>query len=212
VGYRDDNELMFVNQTGKVVSKVQSSSSESSSPSSSQGRRGRNRSQSVETARTQSSFSDNSREAFPWLKQTSSSLGQDPDSVEDAAVSRLMDKYVIYPCTESSSPGFLEHLPSLFHDVNVSGRFALRWAVEAAALADSSRSGDGEEAAARALDYYSRSLEALGQSLSEKDKVPDDYDLMTVVMLDIFEVRSLACARAFGDVDIDESDLVPSTR
>jgi hypothetical protein len=32
------------------------------------------------------------------------------------------------------------------------------------------------------------SLGALGQSLAEPGKAPDDYDLMTIVMLDIFEV------------------------
>ncbi|KAL6689974.1 hypothetical protein J3F84DRAFT_390777 [Trichoderma pleuroticola] len=98
-----------------------------------------------------------------------------------------MDKYVIYPCTESSSPGFLEHLPSLFKDINMSRRFALRWAVQAAALVDASCSGEVEGAAARTLDYYSRSLEALGQTLAERGKMPDDYDLMTMAMLDIEE-------------------------
>ncbi|KAF4339396.1 negative acting factor [Fusarium beomiforme] len=37
------------------------------------------------------------------------------------------------------------------------------------------------------LEYYGHALGALGRSLAEWNKTPDDYDLMTVVMLDIFE-------------------------
>jgi hypothetical protein len=101
-----------------------------------------------------------------------------------------MDNYVIYPCNESSSSGFLEHLPGLFKEVNVNGRYALRWAVQATALADYSVGRvDSQEIAGQALEYYSQSLSALGKSLAKKGKQPDDHDLMTVVILDIFEVR-----------------------
>lgn len=102
----------------------------------------------------------------------------------------FMDKYVIYPCHESSSPGFLEHLPVLFQEVNVDGRHALRWAVQAAAIADLSREHDPELLTPRALEYYGQALGALGKSLAEKGKIPDDYDLMAVVILDMFEVRA----------------------
>ena len=96
---------------------------------------------------------------------------------------------MLYPCNSNSSQGFLEHLPNLFTDVNVEGRWALRYAVQAAAAADASRNQSmGSGLANRALDLYGKALSALGKSLSEQDRVPDDYDLMTVVVLDIFEV------------------------
>jgi hypothetical protein len=101
-----------------------------------------------------------------------------------------MDNYVIYPCNESSSSGFLEHLPGLFKEVNVNGRYALRWAVQATALADYSVGReDAQYISGKALECYGRSLSALGKSLAKKDKEPDDHDLMTIVILDIFEVR-----------------------
>jgi hypothetical protein len=99
-----------------------------------------------------------------------------------------MDKLVMHPCTETSSPGFLEHLPSMYEEGNIEGRSALRWAVEAAALADLSKRQTKHQLAQKALQYYGMSLGALGQSLAEPGKAPDDYDLMTIVMLDIFEV------------------------
>lgn len=122
----------------------------------------------------------------PWSKSPEASGVKETASTEDQAVSNFLSKYVLEPCTESSSPGFLEHLPCLFKDVNVNGRYALRWAVQAAALADQSRKSH-EESATKALECYGRALAALGQSLAEKGKTPDDYDLMTVVILDIFE-------------------------
>lgn len=122
-----------------------------------------------------------------WLSTPPSAL-RGKRAVEDEAVSDFIDKYVIYPCSESSSSGFLEHLPSLFKEVNVKGRYALRWAVKATAFADRSTGGDDDDAAIKALEFYGRSLAALEKSLSTKGKAPDDYDLMTVVMLDIFEV------------------------
>ncbi|KAI3318685.1 hypothetical protein HD806DRAFT_540032 [Xylariaceae sp. AK1471] len=108
-------------------------------------------------------------------------------SIDDEAVNQFMDKFVMHPYNETSSPGFLEHLPSMYQEVNVEGRFALRWAVGAAALADLSRSQNSDQLAQKALHCYGMSLQALGQSLAEPGKAPDDYDLMTMVMLDIFE-------------------------
>ncbi|CAM1502040.1 Fc.00g040240.m01.CDS01 [Cosmosporella sp. VM-42] len=99
----------------------------------------------------------------------------------------FMDKYVIYPCNSSSSPGFLEHLPGLFKEVNIEGRYALRWAVQAASFADLSKEQGSNDLTAKALEHYGNALSALGKSLAEKGKTPDDYDLMTVVILDIFE-------------------------
>lgn len=125
------------------------------------------------------------RNPHPWLKGLPSGM-QPP--VEDQAVDNFMEKYVIYPCNQTSSPGFLEHLPCMFQEVNVDGRYALRWAVRAAAYADISKDQDSDVLARKALQCYGMALSALGDSLAASGKVPDDYDLMTVVVLDIFEV------------------------
>lgn len=101
----------------------------------------------------------------------------------------------MYPCNQTSSPGFLEHLPYMFKEVNVEGRHALRWAVQAAAYADVSNNQEDESnaLASKALQCYGLALKALGESLSTPGKEPDDYDLMAVVVLDIFEVDICAC-------------------
>jgi hypothetical protein len=70
---------------------------------------------------------------YPWAKNAPpvSKL-----SVEDQAVDQFFEKYVMYPCNNGSSPGFLEHLPSLFKAGKYrEGRVALRWAVRAASYA-----------------------------------------------------------------------------
>ncbi|TVY61770.1 hypothetical protein Focb16_v013566 [Fusarium oxysporum f. sp. cubense] len=189
VGYRDEGDLMFQHETAKVVLKSQTSTPSNSSRSntSKSPRDHRTRSRSVERA-SESSFSStasiNLPAAFPWLKDQSKT---EPVSKDDQIANTFMDKYVLFPCNESSSPGFLEHLPCLFKEVNIEGRYALRFAVQACAFADLSREQSSEELAKRSLEYYGHALSALGQSLAEKNKTPDDYDLMTVVMLDIFE-------------------------
>ncbi|KAH6894310.1 hypothetical protein B0T10DRAFT_558455 [Thelonectria olida] len=198
VGYRDEVDLLFQNETEKVVLKSTSKSATSSSSSStssrnrSSGRRTRSRSvepspvtEPLDTSAVQVPSSHR-----PWLKK--SHAGHQSASLEDQAVSIFMDAYVIHPCNESSSPGFLEHLPCLFGEVNVQGRYALRWAVQAAAFANLSREEDAETMAHRALECYGEALGALGKSLAEKRKAPDDYDLMAVVMLDIFETLFLS--------------------
>ncbi|KAE8451742.1 hypothetical protein EG329_003199 [Mollisiaceae sp. DMI_Dod_QoI] len=124
------------------------------------------------------------RNPNPWLKGLPPGM-QPP--VEDQAVDEFMEKYVIYPCNQTSSRGFLEHLPSMFKEVNADGRYALRWAVRAAAYADISKGQDSEVLARKALQCYGMALSALGDSLAAPGKDPDDYDLMTVVVLDIFE-------------------------
>ncbi|KAH8879488.1 hypothetical protein GQ53DRAFT_671915 [Thozetella sp. PMI_491] len=106
---------------------------------------------------------------------------------EDQAVSQFFEKYVMYPCNNQSSPGFLEHLPVLFYEARIEGRLALRWAVRAAAYAslagDQSSSGLG----AKALKCYGLALSALGDALRTSTARPDGQVLMTVVVLDIFE-------------------------
>ncbi|KAF5007095.1 hypothetical protein FDECE_6561 [Fusarium decemcellulare] len=185
IGYRDEADLMFQHETEKIVLRSQTASTSATSSSSPRSRRTRSR--SVEPA-SESSFNSTGSlklpPAFPWLKD-SPQVKAPPE--EDQAANLFMDKYVLYPCNESSSPGFLEHLPCLFKEVNVEGRYALRWAVQACAYADLSREQNSEDLVGKALEYYGNALRALGHSLAEKDKTPDDYDLMTVVILDIFE-------------------------
>ncbi|KAF5983200.1 hypothetical protein FBULB1_3892 [Fusarium bulbicola] len=178
---------MFQHETAKVVLK---SHSHTSTPSNSS-RDHRTRSRSVKRV-SESSFSSiasiNLPAAFPWLRDQSKT---EPVSKDEQITSMFMDKYVLLPCNESSSPGFLEHLPCLFKEVNIEGRYALRFAVQACAFADLSREQSPEELVKRSLEHYGYALGALGQSLAERNKTPDDYDLMTVVMLDIFEVDTL---------------------
>jgi hypothetical protein len=123
---------------------------------------------------------------YPWAKFV-------PDAVlpsaEDIAVDQFFEKYVMYPCNQGSSPGFLEHLPSLFREFQTEGRLALRWAVRATAYASLSRDQDNASLGKKALQCYGRSLSALGDALKDVAKPPDDFTLMTVVILDIFEVH-----------------------
>ncbi|KAM5375726.1 hypothetical protein ACJZ2D_005909 [Fusarium nematophilum] len=177
VGYRDEADLMFQHETEKVVLRSQTASTSASSGSSPRSRRTRSR--SLDRVSERPSMEHPS--AYPWLKEAKQ------PSEEDQAAEMFMEKYVLLPCNESSSPGFLEHLPCLFKEVNVEGRYALRWAVQACAFADLSREKGSGDLASRALECYGQALNALGHSLAEKGKAPDDYDLMTVVILDIFE-------------------------
>jgi hypothetical protein len=103
-------------------------------------------------------------------------------------VSEFFEKYVMYPCNNGSSHGFLEHLPSLFEEVKTEGRVALRWAVRAAAYASVSNDQGNKALIDNALQCYGLALAALGESLAEIHAAPDDYTLMTVVVLDLFEV------------------------
>ncbi|KAL2208374.1 hypothetical protein CC79DRAFT_567195 [Sarocladium strictum] len=128
----------------------------------------------------------------------SSTVQEEKIDLEEQITLDFMDKFVIYPCEESSTPGFLEHLPCLFREVNVKGRYALRWAVQASAFADISKSQNKRDFATKALEYYGNSLVALEKSLGKEGKEPDDYDLMTVVMLDIFEVRLISLVTPYS--------------
>ncbi|KAI5464755.1 hypothetical protein BGZ63DRAFT_412256 [Mariannaea sp. PMI_226] len=198
VGYREESDLLFQDETNKVVLKSTSDSAASSSSpsasSSSSARTQRTRSRSVERLDTSSFQLPSSRS---WLKGQSP-MGKQHMSLDEQAASSFMDKYVIYPCNESSSPGFLEHLPSLFSEVNIQGRLALRYAVQAAGFADLSREHDDQCLSQRALEHYGEALNALGKSLGKKGKVPDDFDLMTVVILDIFETLFIPHAANVG--------------
>ncbi|KAI1373905.1 hypothetical protein F4677DRAFT_183437 [Hypoxylon crocopeplum] len=197
-GYRDEASIMFRYETEKVIehAKAVATISPSNSSSRRSGRRSRSADNRSDRSRTSTKIVDPSdlteEEAaalylpkpFPWAKATPTQLRPTP---EDVAVNSFMDKYVMYPCNETSSPGFLEHLPALFKDVNVEGRCALRWAVRAAAYADMSKAQNHGALADKAFHCYGMALSALGESLSTTSKTPDDYDLMAAVMLDIFE-------------------------
>jgi hypothetical protein len=124
---------------------------------------------------------------YPWTKNVPKAL--EPPA-EDWVVSEFFEKYVMYPCNHSSSPGFLEYLPCLFEEVKTKGRQALRWAVRAAAYASISNDQDNSLLGNKALECYGLALSALAQSLKDPGVKPDDYILMTVVVLDLFEVRS----------------------
>lgn len=193
MGYRDELDLCFQDQTEKTVQKVGLVSQHlhgKACPIPSRNYRARSRSLDRIKAPP---LQHPTASASPQLNGIS-----DTEELKDEAVSSFLDNYVIYPCNESSSPGFLEHLPGLFKEVNVRGRFALRWAVEAASLADHSRRKNDASSARKALQQYSQSLNALGKSLSKNGKEPDDYDLMTVVVLDIFETLFIHDDNSFG--------------
>jgi Fungal Zn(2)-Cys(6) binuclear cluster domain len=209
-GYRDESSLIFRHETDKVIGHSRATqavyppSSQDSSYSSA-----RKRNKSVGASSTSRELASVSRpnadpsalapeeasaiklsNRHPWLKGLPARL-QPP--VEEQAVDQFMDRYIIYPCNQTSSPGFLEHLPCMFKEANVEGRYALRWAVRAAAYADVSKDQESNAIVSnalvsKALQCYGMALGALGESLSTPGKVPDDYDLMTVVVLDIFEV------------------------
>ena len=204
-GYRDESTLIFRHETHKVIELARAAqlASPPNSHDSSQSPRSlasRRRSKSVGagprlTGPEASALAPKAAPAGrllvtsrrPWLKEVPPAHLRPPP--EEEAVDQFLERYVVYPCNQSSSPGFLEHLPSMFKEVNVEGRNALRWAVQAAAYADLSRDQDSDALASRALQCYGMALQALGESLATPGKVPDDYDLMTVVVLDIFEVR-----------------------
>ncbi|VUC30935.1 unnamed protein product [Clonostachys rosea] len=186
VGYRDELDLCFQDQTQTTVQKIALVSDKFNDkayqvPS----RNHRARSRSLDTCRIKASPVRHHAPDPPRLHS-----GGDVGNLKDEAVSNFLDNYVLYPCHESSSPGFLEHLPGLFKEVNVNGRLALRWAVEAASLADYSCRKNDENSARKALQQYSQSLNALSKSLSKNGKEPDDYDLMTVVTLFIHDENS----------------------
>ena len=122
---------------------------------------------------------------YPWAKVIPDTA---KPSVEDIAVDQFFEKYVMYPCNQGSTPGFLEHLPSLFREFRNEGRLALRSAVRAAAYASLSKGQDSAALGTKALECYGQSLSALGDALKDTTKSPDDFSLMTVVILDIFEV------------------------
>ncbi|KAK8127738.1 hypothetical protein PG984_008846 [Apiospora sp. TS-2023a] len=198
-GYRDEATLTFRHETVKVIQHARIAAAVYSTPPASISSRRRSRSVdgrspvsltgsvgSSHLAPDEAISLPNPPSPYPWLKQTPHHARVHE---EDQASNQFMDKYVMYPCNESSSPGFLEHLPSLFKEVNVEGRYALRWAVRAASYAEAARDSKGSHIVQKALHCYGEALSALVESLAEPGKTPDDYDLMAIVILDLFEAR-----------------------
>ncbi|KAI1266415.1 hypothetical protein F5Y18DRAFT_416299 [Xylariaceae sp. FL1019] len=106
---------------------------------------------------------------------------------EDEIASQFFEKYVMYPCNSNSLPGFLEHLPVLFHEARVESRKALRCAVLSASYASIAAGSGNSEMEKKALELYGEALCALGDALKSNTEPPDGYVLMTIVVLDIFE-------------------------
>jgi hypothetical protein len=193
-GYRDDASLIFRDMTEKTarasIRRRNSTSTMSrSSPST--------HSTGVSPLTNGTSVSDDSdllpielsglrlSSPYPWAKAVPESSVPSP---EDQAVSQFFEKFVMYPCNSGSSPGFLEHLPTLFIEVKMEGRMALRWAVRAASYASLSSDQNNAALRAKALSCYGKALSALGESLADPNTAPDGFTLMTVVILDLFEV------------------------
>jgi hypothetical protein len=130
-------------------------------------------------------YSLNLSNPYPWAKNPPPASKQ---LVEDQAVDQFFEKYVMYPCNNGSSPGFLEFLPPLFKEGKTEGRVALRWAVRAASYASLSNEQNNPALGSKALECYGLALSALGEALSDPSYVPNDYEFMTIVVLDIFEV------------------------
>ncbi|KAG9237162.1 hypothetical protein BJ875DRAFT_370623 [Amylocarpus encephaloides] len=136
----------------------------------------------------------------PWLRNQTASA-----STEKLAIDAFFKDYVLFPCTSTSTPGFLEQLPCLFEEVNtiqISGRSALRWAVKAVSFAslaaklpsDSSLPGIEQAMTKRGVRMqadraFGHALTSLATCLSaeNEDEKVSDYTLMTVVVLDLFE-------------------------
>jgi hypothetical protein len=134
----------------------------------------------------------------PWLKPSTTVNLSTSSTGEKHIIEAFFQQYVIPPCTANSTPGFLEYLPMLFEEVAIPGRTSLRHAVRAVSYASLAASlsdhPENQNQVRRYADtYYGHALQSLGEMLaSEKDEEKvSDYALMTIVVLDLFEVRLL---------------------
>ncbi|KAH8690834.1 hypothetical protein BGW36DRAFT_440155 [Talaromyces proteolyticus] len=189
-GYRDPVSLLFRDETEKAqklsMRRRASMQNFSSSSSSSQ-----DSPVTVTSQTTQSSAHDhtslssvevsdfNLDKLYPWVKATPTAL---ESSIEEQAVSQFL---------RTSLPGFLEYLPCLFEEVNTDRRVALRWAVYATSYASMSNDQDSEALGDKALHCYGQALSTLVEALAKPEGKADDYILMTVVILDLFEAIHL---------------------
>ena len=195
VGYRDEASLIFRYENEKVEQTLRRRASDVSSVSS-----GRSSKPSLTgSSATPPSdfslddFSDLSigygsemhlQPIFPWLNNGAQ---EDTSSTKDPAVTQFFENFVVYPCSEGSSLGFLEHLPCMFNETAATNRIALRYAVQAAAYANASQDLGDKELFKKSMHCYGQALSALSKSLLGDRNAADDYVLMTVVILDIFE-------------------------
>jgi hypothetical protein len=202
-GYRDDLSILFRSENEKVVQKVRRTSSDHNLSStlasevttkvSSASSRPFTESSSwnsiavLANLRLEDALLSNLPNPYPWLKNPPS--GSYAPSVEDQVVSQFFNSFVIYPGNEGSTPGFMEHLPTLFGECNANHRSALRWAVYAASYANLSKHQNSAALGDKAMQCYGKALAALAKVLENSTGDPDDYCLMTVVVLDLFDVR-----------------------
>ncbi|KAL8691426.1 MAG: hypothetical protein Q9218_003344 [Villophora microphyllina] len=110
---------------------------------------------------------------------------------DDHAIAFFFERFTGCPCNDRSTPGFLDFLPGLFKEVNVEGRFALRWAVLAAGYAGLSTDQQDKRIGNIALHCYGQAISVLGRCLADPELDPDDHILMTIVVLDLFETLHL---------------------
>lgn len=171
-GYRDADSLIFRHETDQTIDRLQSLNSTTTSPLASTG---------AAIPSTVSATSPQKEHDLKWTESSSSS---------HLATSKFFEKYATPVCSDASLAPFLQHLPCMFEEANIPGRFALRYAVQAASYADLGQQKDDHAMIHQALKFYGLCLSALSESLRIPGKVPDDYDLMAVVILDIFEVGS----------------------
>ncbi|CZR51355.1 related to negative acting factor [Phialocephala subalpina] len=186
VGYRDDIDMIFRFEHGKPPQPARTAKPRRRL--SYQSSRSRESVDSPSDLSIAEASSLRLPPVFPWAKRVPENM---QPSAQDQAVDMFFEKFVMYPCNENSTPGFLEHLPSLFKDIKKEGRVALRWAVRAAAYASLSNEQKNASVYNKALQCYSLALSNLGESLKNPETKPDDYVLMTVVVLDLFECMYL---------------------
>ena len=194
-GYRDESSLIFRNENDKASRKhVRRRASAGSLTRSAASGQGSAKSGTLRGDLGRDDLSPHGtveftdfNSAYPWVKNVPQASAP---SAEDQAVSQFFEKYVMYPCNNGSSPGFLEQLPGLFGEVKSEGRLALRWAVRAVAYASLSNEREDPTLGNNAIECYGRALSALAESLADTNAAPDDHILMTVVVLDLFEVGS----------------------
>jgi hypothetical protein len=203
-GYRDEATLVFRYENEKVERRVRRRASDTtiapsgssalavSEPSQSPGRSDRSDANSIPLSGLDIG---NPR---PWLK---SGVAAASVSDDDRVVSAFFERFVMYPCNRESSGGFLEYLPCMFEEVNSGNRVALRWAVRAAAYASLSKHRQNDSLQRKASQCYGLALSALAKSLGKSKGPPDDYILMTVVVLDLLEVVQSSSQRKGANPD-----------
>jgi hypothetical protein len=183
-GYREESSLIFRSENERLDNHLNSLGTNAALPNTSFSK---DLSWKLPANGNPTTDSTSSRAGPPLSPSALSTSGT---ATDDAEAWHFFDRFVMYPCNSGSSLGFLEHLPSLFIECNVKHRYALRYAVLAAAHASSINDPDDKTSKQQAFHYYGLALSALSESLQGVITERDDHVLMTVVVLDIFEVSS----------------------